>query len=500
MGLREDLRRRLDGDPGLPAIEVAGAWRPVGDMARIARSLDKVLAEAEVAPDAPVAFLARNRFAHISAMMGMLAGLHTVVMVHAYQSPRAIAEELLRLRLPVLVADREDLLGDDIRQALRELGAVVVALDNTGKGQAAPDPEFRALGAGPFRPSDSDIMIELLTSGTTGAPKRAPIPTATLQQSIDDAKVINRGGAQQKKDEAPYIQYFPLGNISGSWGLIQYFSEGGRIVLLERFTVEGWLDAVRRYRPQILALPPTALRMVLDAGVTREDLSSARWVRVGTGLVSDALHDDWEVAYGVPILPQYGATEFCGSVAGWTLDDYNEFGRSKRGSAGRARPGIGARVIDPNTGEPVGVGETGILELRVPRISEDWIRTTDLADIDADGFLFIRGRVDSVINRGGFKISPETIAVALRRHPGVADAAAIGVAHARLGEVPVAAVELKPGASATEAEIMDTARLYLAGPQLPAEIRIFDRLPRTQSLKADLGALRQMFATEPAGA
>jgi long-chain acyl-CoA synthetase len=494
VGLREDLRRRLDGDPGAPAIEVAGEWRPVGEMARIARELDRVLTGAGAAPDAPVAFLARNRFAHISAMMGMLAGRHTVVMVHAYQSPRAIAEELLRLRLPVLVADREDLQSEAVREALRELGAVVVALDNAGPGQAGSDLEFREIGAGPFRPSDPDIMIELLTSGTTGAPKRAPIPTATLQQSIDDAKVLNRGGAQQKKDEAPYIQYFPLGNISGSWGLIQYFSEGGRIVLLERFTVEGWLDAVKRYQPQILALPPTALRMVLDAGVTREDLSSARWVRVGTGLVSDALHDDWESAYGVPILPQYGATEFCGSVAGWTLEDYDQFGRTKRGSAGRARPGIGARAVDPNTGDPVGVGETGILELRVPRIGDHWIRTTDLADIDADGFLFIRGRVDSVINRGGFKISPETIAVALRRHPGVADAAAVGVSDPRLGEVPVAAVELKPGATATEAEIMDTARLHLAGPQLPVEIRVLDRLPRTQSLKADLGALKRMFS------
>src|SRR5690606_26556106 len=106
------------------------------------------------------------------------------------------------------------------------------------------------------------------------------------------------------------------------------------------------------------------------------------------------------------------------------------------GAMGRALPGVALRT-----------GEDGRLEALAPGLGDDWIRTTDLAEIDADGFVFHRGRADGAIVRGGFKILPESLAEVLHRHPAVREAAVVGADDPRLGQVPVAAVELRAGAA-----------------------------------------------------
>jgi acyl-coenzyme A synthetase/AMP-(fatty) acid ligase len=139
-------------------------------------------------------------------------------------------------------------------------------------------------------------------------------------------------------------------------------------------------------------------------------------------------------------------------------------------------------------------GSVGLLEAQVPRIGPDFIRTTDLASLDADGFLFLHGREDGAINRGGFKVLPDIVAEALRAHPDVADAAVVGRADARLGEVPVAAVELVPGASAGAAALLGWLKDRLVAYQVPTEIRIMPALPRNASMKVALHEVKALFA------
>ena len=116
-----------------------------------------------------------------------------------------------------------------------------------------------------------------------------------------------------------------------------------------------------------------------------------------------------------------------------------EFGESKRNSVGRALPDTALRIVDPDTGAELPAGEQGLLEAKMHPISDDWIRTTDIASIDADGFVTLHGRADGAINRGGFKILPETVRRVLISHPAVRDACVVGVPDARLGQVPFAA-------------------------------------------------------------
>src|SRR5262249_2162545 len=146
--------------------------------------------------------------------------------------------------------------------------------------------------------------------------------------------------------------------------------------------------------------------------------------------------------YGVPVLTSYAATEFGGGVAGWNLKDYQQYASDKRGSVGRAHAGCELRVVDESTGESLPNGDVGLLEVRADQIDgTQWIRTTDLARLDDDGFLWIVGRADQTILRGGFKVQPETVRVALLRHPAVVDAVVFGVDDDRLGQVPVAVVQ-----------------------------------------------------------
>ena len=166
---------------------------------------------------------------------------------------------------------------------------------------------------------------------------------------------------------------------------------------------------------------------VLDADLPPEDLASLDFVMSASGPLDPEIRDAFERRYGVPVLLAYGATEFAGSVCTWTPDLYREFGAVKRTSSGRVLPDTEVRIIDPETGEPVPTDHRGLLEAKIATVSPDWIRTNDLASVDADGFITLHGRADGAINRGGFKVLPEAVRRVLVSHPAVRDAAVVGV-------------------------------------------------------------------------
>jgi acyl-coenzyme A synthetase/AMP-(fatty) acid ligase len=190
----------------------------------------------------------------------------------------------------------------------------------------------------------------------------------------------------------------------------------------------------------------------------------------------------------------YGATEFAGPVAMMTAELRARWGRSKHGSVGQALPGVRLRVVDEQTGAECPPGEVGLLHVVSPRIGEHWIETTDLARIDADGFLYLQGRADGAIMRGGFKVLPETIEAALLIHPAIAEAAVVGVEDDRLGQVPAAALRIASGFSDVDlAEIEAHLRRHLMATQIPVRWKLCQELPKTASLKIDRRGVRNLF-------
>jgi acyl-coenzyme A synthetase/AMP-(fatty) acid ligase len=235
------------------------------------------------------------------------------------------------------------------------------------------------------------------------------------------------------------------------------------------------------------------MRSVLDSGIPREDLASIRAINAGTTAVDPELVDAFYERYGIPTLVVYGATEFSGAVAGWTVKDFHAQWNDKKGSVGRAFPGVQLQIVDDG-GAMLGVNEPGRLQVATPQAGEEgWITTSDLAHLDADGFLYIDGRADDVIVRGGFKVAPETVVRALRTHPAVADAAVAPVPDRRLGQIPVAAVELIAGASVDGDILREHCRATLTAYEVPARVVVVDELPRGAALKVDRRRLLTML-------
>src|SRR6185437_6014161 len=157
-----------------------------------------------------------------------------------------------------------------------------------------------------------------------------------------------------------------------------------------------------------------------------------------------------------------------------------KYWQDKRGSVGRANPGAQLRVVD-DEGAPLGPDQAGLLEVKPGQLepAADWMRTTDMARIDSDGFLWILGRADQAIIRGGFKIMPDDVRTVLENHPAVQGAAVVGRPDDRLGEIPVAMVELRNGAVADAGELADFVGSRMARYEVPAQIAIVDAIPRT---------------------
>jgi long-chain acyl-CoA synthetase len=333
----------------------------------------------------------------------------------------------------------------------------------------------------------------MLTSGTTGPPKRIDLTYDMLARSVMGGDPANSTPPTQLRSGVAIVNA-PLVHIGGVFRVLQCVTEARPLVLLERFELDKWADAVRRHQPRAVSLVPAALRMVLHSDLTRDDLASIRAVTSGTAPLSADDADSFTEKFGIPVLTSYAATEFGGGVAGWTLADRQKYWRSKRGSVGRATLGAQLRVVD-DEGVPLGTDEAGLLEVKPGQLpaSADWIRTTDIARIDADGFLWILGRADAAIIRGGFKVMPDDVRAALETHPAVQGAAVVGRPDERLGEAPVAMVELRDGKSADAAGLTEFLAQRLARYEIPTEIAIVDTIPRTASGKPDLAAVGRYF-------
>ena len=297
---------------------------------------------------------------------------------------------------------------------------------------------------------------------------------------------------------APALIYYPFGNISGVTSMLPPLLKGQRIVLLDKFSLADWRQYVRQHQPVRGSLPAAGFRMVLDAEVPKEELACFRTIGTGAAPLDPTVQRMFEERYGIPILLSYGATEFGGPVTTMTAEMIAEWGSQKRGSVGRPFGGAKLRVLDPETGEALPAGQEGLLEVMTPRIGPEWIRTTDIVMIDEDGFIFHRGRSDGAIMRGGFKLLPEVIERALATHSSVAAASVVGLRDERLGQVPAAVVQLRPGAPQPSKEELDVyLRQQVYATHIPVAYQFVDALPRTPSLKVDLPAVRRLFATDP---
>jgi acyl-coenzyme A synthetase/AMP-(fatty) acid ligase len=492
--LQQLSQQALARESSRQAIEFNKQWITWGDLRKVADRVAALLDASGVDANAPIAFVPRNRPSAIAALLGLIAHDRTIRMIYAFQSPTALARDVQRLKPAVIIAAAQDYSAELLATlraekiaaiALSEMDAVAVdGLQRTGQ----------ITGLSAASSTSAEPRIEILTSGTTGPPKQFAISYDLIAKHMVRMSVIPSGQGDDALQLPPTLFIMPLGNISGVYSTLPALLKGQRAVLLEKFTVAGWHDHVVRFRPQVTGMPPAGVQMILDANIPPADLASVRAVGTGAATLDPTAHRAFEERYGIPILLSYGATEFGGPVTAMSAELHAKWGKQKFGTVGLALPGVQLRVIDPESGAVLPAGQEGILEVVSPRIGPDWIRTSDIVMIDADGFLFHRGRADGAIMRGGFKLLPETIERALLLHDAISAAAVVGLKDKRLGQVPAAMMQVKPGAlQPSIAELEAHLRNHITATHIPVVWRFVEALPVTPSLKTDRPAVRRLF-------
>ncbi|MBF6207397.1 long-chain fatty acid--CoA ligase [Streptomyces gardneri] len=459
------------------AVDFEDRWHHWVAMRTLAGRLDDLLGDRGLAAASRVGFVIENRPEHVAGVLGLLASDRCLVTLNPLQPPERLAADIAKSALPVVVASTAILRDEAIRAAIESVGAVIElrpdwTLEHCG-GEVSED----AIVA------NSGVMIEMFTSGTTGPPKRIELTDLQLDRAVS---ATAQPPDKRLLRSSVSLVVAPLVHIGGLFSVLAPFYAGRSIAMLPKFSVGQWVELVARHRPRAAGLVPAALRAVLDADVPPERIASLQVVTCGTAACPPELAAAFYDRYGIRVLMTYGATEFAGAIAGWTKPMHEKWWDGKQGSVGRARRGVDLRVVGEDGRELV-PGQEGILEIRTAQSPQGpgvWVRSSDRAVLDNDGFLFIRGRTDDAIIRGGFKIQPRLIEDALRRHPAVREAAVVPLPDKRLGHVPVAAVEVAAnGARPTPEDLRNLCRDVLTPYEVPVFVAVLDELPRTPSAK-----------------
>jgi long-chain acyl-CoA synthetase len=363
----------------------------------------------------------------------------------------------------------------------------------------------RLEGARTYEPG---VAFVTWTSGTTGAPKAILHTHEAYLELIDRVLGPLRGGPPRgDRPPPPNLVPVPLSLNAGIYNVLFGLRAGAALVILERFGTAVFAELVRRFGIRSTVLPPAAIAMLADDPQVT-DLTPLRYVRSITAPLSPLQARRFTSKFGVTVLNGYGQAEI-GEVIGWTAADARAH-PEKLGAAGRPHPGVAIKVVD-DRGRPVATDEVGRLLVKPPSMAtgyatgedladrldpEGYVDTGDLARVDADGFVWIEGRADDVINRGGNKVVPEQVEEVLRLSPAVTDAAVVGIPDPRLGEVPVAFLT---GTPVPPAELEALCRAHLLPYKVPVAYHFVDDLPRNAVGKVLRRELRRRMPPASAG-
>jgi len=355
-----------------------------------------------------------------------------------------------------------------------------------------------------------DLSDVIFTSGTTGRPKGAMTTHAqTLRTFATWASIVGLAEGDRYLVVNPFFHTFGY-----KAGIIACLMQGATIVPEPVFDVDKVLEAVAAQRITVLPGPPTLYQSILDHPRRAEhDLSSLRLAVTGAAVVPVELVKRMrsELTFST-VLTAYGLTESTGTV---TMCRQGDDPETIASTSGRAIPGLEVRVVD-DKGKELDRGEPGEIVVRGYTVvrgyfedpeataqaidAQGWLHTGDVGIMDDAGNVRITDRKKDMFIVGGFNAYPAEIEGALARHPGVAQAAVIGVPDARMGEVGCAFVVPRSGTDAAglAEELLAWSREQMANYKVPRHVEVTDALPTNASGKVLKTELRERFAQRPA--
>ena len=389
---------------------------------------------------------------------------------------------------------------------LRDAPATVVARD-----AFLADARGGGERAGEWGMDPDAIAILLFTSGTTGAPKAAVLRHKHLVSYIFGS--LEFGGADAA--DAALVSVPPY-HIAGMAAILSSVYSGRRVVQLASFDAAAWVETARTERVTHAFVVPTMLTRIVDVlAASGTTLPHLRAVSYGGGKMPQPV-----IERAMQLLPDadftnaYGLTETSSTITVLGPDDHRTAAasedpavRRRLVSVGRALPSVELEVRDED-GRPCAPGRSGEIHVRGEQVSgeylgiasrmtgDGWFPTRDAGALDAEGYLFLEGRIDDVIVRGGENLSPGEIEEVLLLHPAIADCAVIGVADEQWGEAVAAVIVVHPGRVVAADEVRDWVKSRLRSSRAPARVVFRDELPYNETGKLLRRKIREVLARE----
>ncbi|MGY1551338.1 class I adenylate-forming enzyme family protein [Microbacterium sp. A588] len=413
------------------------------------------------------------------------------------------------------------LADEQLRRQTERLGRALIVTDEAGAARIGAPADCIVIDIAEARspePVESmpggagDVAVWLFTSGTTGEPKIVELSHENLTSYI-----LGTVEMLSAPEEDAALVSVPPYHVAGIAAVLSSVFAARKMVYLESFDAEGWIAAVRDNYVSSAMVVPTMLQRILDAlTATGETLPSLRALSYGGGrMPMELIRATLEYLPHVGFTNAYGLTETSSTIALLGPDDHREAlasedpaVRARLGSVGRPIPSIELEIrgID---GSGMSDGEEGEIWVRGPQISgayrgmdshlvDGWFETKDRGLVDAGGYLFLSGRADDVIIRGGENISPGEIEDVLREDPSVVDVAVVALPDDQWGEVPVAVLVPMPGAEIDVAALKVLVRSRLRSSRVPAEVIIWDELPHNEMGKLLRKDIRAALVNRPA--
>ena len=343
--------------------------------------------------------------------------------------------------------------------------------------------------------SSEETAVLLYTSGTTGRPKGAELTHLQLVfNSLCSGALFGFGPDDVSLAVVPFFHVYGLSLIGVA---VRYVST---ITVMERFEAKVAVDVMERDRVSIMFGVPTMYHALLQEETGHRDLSAFRLAVSGGAAIPGEILRAVEERFGVLLLEGYGLSESCATATFNRSADDRRFlsigkpiwgvevvvvGEDGRRLA-RGADQVGELVV---RGHNVMKGYRNDPEATAAALRDGWLHTGDLGYEDEDGYLFVVDRLKDLVIRGGYNVYPREIEEVLYTHPDVSEAAVIGKADDRLGEEVVAVVALRPGARATEDDVIAYCKDRLAAYKYPREVRFVTELPKGTTgkiLKRDL--------------
>lgn len=482
--------------PDRVAIEFGDREVTYAALAASATEWTDAFAGAGLRPGDRIATLARNCPEQVAAFFACAMSGLVLVPLNWRLTARELAYQLGDAEPAMLLTD----------PGLRELGTEARDLAALGAGTAeiaslTSPLEPRAVGdSPPVVVTGDDPLLILYTSGTTGRPKGAVLTHANCfwtNLSLDRTGEVNGSDV--------VLQVLPQCHVGG-WNVQPLLAwwKGATVVLEQSFDAARVLALIEGKKiTTMMGVPTNYLMLAEQPGFAAADLSSLRQVMVGGAPMPRPVLETW-LARGVTVLQGYGLTEAAPNV----LCVPAEYAREKTGSAGRPYLHVRVALRDlggANVVEGAGTGELLVAGPNVfggywrnqqatkAALDGGWLATGDIAERDADGFYWIRGRSKDMYISGGENVYPAEVEEVLIGHESVAEAAVVGVPDQRWGETGLAFVVLRPGRHASAADLTGHCRSRLARYKIPAHFRLVTQLPKLTSGKLDKVRLRAML-------